>query len=41
MVRGLSVNRQENEPPSSYKKYTEDKEFGLITYTPNYLTGDN
>ena len=22
MVRGLSVNRQENEPPSNYEKYT-------------------
>jgi hypothetical protein len=41
MIRGLSVNRNENEAPSQYHKYAEDKEFGLITYTPNYLTSDN
>jgi len=41
MLRGLSMNRSENEAPSEYHKYAEDKEFGLITYTPNYLTHDN
>lgn len=41
MIRGLSVNREENASPSEFSKYTEDKDFGLITYTPKYLTGDN
>jgi hypothetical protein len=41
MFRGLSVDRNENAHPSEYHKYSEDKEFGLITFTPNYLTGDN
>lgn len=41
MIRGLSVNRSENEHPSQYHKYSEEKEFGLITYTPNHLTSDN
>jgi len=41
MVRGLSVQRTENEHPSQYHKYAEDKEFGLVTYTPKYLTEDN
>jgi hypothetical protein len=41
MVRGLSIDRSENEGPSQYHRYAEDKEFGLITYTPLYLTNDN
>lgn len=41
MLRGLSVDRSENSPVSEYHKYAEDKEFGLTTYTPLYLTGDN
>ena len=41
MIRGLSINRKENESPSSYHRYEEDKEFGLVTYTPLYLTQDN
>lgn len=41
MVRGLSIVRSENEQPSQYHRYAEDKEFGLITYTPLYLTQDN
>lgn len=41
MVRGLSIRRNENESPREYHKYAEDKEFGLITYTPLYLTNDN
>lgn len=41
MIRGLSIVRSENEPPSHYHRYAEDKEFGLITYTPLYLTDDN
>lgn len=41
MVRGLSIVRSENEHPSQYHRYAEDKEFGLITYTPLYLTQDN
>ena len=41
MVRGLSVRRSENEHPSQYHKFAEDKDFGLVTYTPKYLTEDN
>lgn len=35
------MDRSENQPVSEYHKYAEDKEFGLITFTPNYLTQDN
>lgn len=41
MMRGLSVDRKENDVPANYHKYEEDKEFGLVTFTPNYLTQDN
>lgn len=41
MIRGLSVNRMENKNPSEYHRYSEDKEYGLTTFTPLYLTDDN
>ena len=41
MVRGLSTKRNDNLPPKAYHRYAEDTEFGLITYTPLYLTKDN
>lgn len=41
MVRGISIDRSKNQAPSYYHRFTEDKEFGLITYTPLYLTQDN
>lgn len=41
MVRGISIRRDDNESPKNYHRYAEDKEFGLVTYTPLYLTNDN
>lgn len=38
MIRGLSVDRKENEHPKAYKKYEEEGEVGLMTFTPHYLT---
>lgn len=41
MIRGLSMNRDENKPPAEYFRREEEEEVGLITYTPMYLTYDN
>jgi hypothetical protein len=38
MMRGLSINRDENYPISNYKAYEEADDVGLQTFTPLYLT---
>lgn len=41
MLRGLSLDRNQNKEPKQYIKYAESDEVGLITYTPKYVTENN
>lgn len=41
MVRGLSVVRDENGPESSYHKYVDIEDMGLVIYTPLELQDPN
>jgi hypothetical protein len=41
MVRGLSIDRNQNSHPKEYVCFKENDEMGLITYTPKYLTENN
>lgn len=38
MVRGLSVNREENLSYKDYHTYKDIDDMGLAVFTPNYLT---
>jgi len=38
MVRGVSVNRQENYPEDQYHKYIDNEDMGLVVYTPLDIT---
>ena len=38
LIRGLSVDREQNKPLDEYIKYTDDEEIGLTIYTPKHLS---
>lgn len=35
MVRGLSIDRSENDTPKAYHKWVDIEDMGLVVYTPN------
>ena len=38
VVRGLSVNREENRPEDQYHSFVDIEDMGLVVYTPKYLS---
>ena len=41
VIKGLSVNREENRPESGYHKFVDIDDMGIAVYTPNEITDPN